>query len=401
MQSGLINIFRKIHQSQLISYENGEIMKLETEFAVWIRQNLWKLNRELTAARVAEDSDEMGRIEEKLVSEGMHFVEKINGQPTIYDEQSAFPLLGDVGTFAASCARHNVKMYQEGDDAIKPLGGLINRLSIITGTAPRAIIHHFTVDNIAVEGAYRGFTHSDDEKHFFRIGTDAMIAYDEAAQGLKRVQAIGISHPLSADMLKDVGKTIGKVEQAYREIEILKPGSFYGDIMPYLMAHKIRSKAVRGFSAGDFGSANEVDLLIGVCGLDDPFYSGICLEKMPYMRRHGQESLRSVCQYRSMLDLFLEVSHQSEESWFKESGNAFLDVIEANRSVAKRHHDSLVDKYLTRAIPDDAHAGQAKEHLAHMLKFLERIRDLRAAESLDVEGGRTHKVNELTALLGR
>jgi hypothetical protein len=331
----------------------------------------------------------------------MWHIEEINRQSKCYNEESAFQLLGDVGTFAASCNRHNVKMFREGGDAIKPLGGIINKLSIITGTAPRAIINHFTIDNIAIDGEYRGFTHSVDEKLFFDFGTIAMLAYEEASSALKKVQSLGFSHPLSIDFLQKASKALNKVEQTYQKVEQLKPMSFYGEIMPYLSAHKIRSKSVRGFSAGDFGSANEVDLQLGVCVLEDPFYAGICLEKMPYMRRRGQDSLREVCGFNNILDQFLLHSNMSESPWYKDAGKAFLGVIEANRSVGKRHHDVIIEKYLTKAIPDDENQNEARAHLSQMVKFLERIRDLRAAEIDNIPYSKAKKVRELSEILGQ
>ena len=83
---------------------------------------------------------------------------------------------------------------------------------------------------------------------------------------------------------------------------------------PYYKPYRVGRQEYRGANAGDFSGINEIDLLLGLCRGNDPYYSQLLVEKMLFMRPEDQESLRDCLRRRSFLDQFLDALGESGDS---------------------------------------------------------------------------------------
>ncbi len=110
----------------------------------------------------------------------------LTGLPSEFED--AFTILGDVGFYMAACRRHEIPIPE-----VAKL--LAIRLGTALGTAPRLITAHMETENKAVDGTYRTFTSSPVERVFLDGNTRSTYAYMRAAEALRRILPLGISHP--------------------------------------------------------------------------------------------------------------------------------------------------------------------------------------------------------------
>jgi hypothetical protein len=161
----------------------------------------------------------------------------------------------------------------------------------------------------------------------------------------------------------------------------------------------------RGANAGDFSGINEIDLLLGLCRGNDPYYSQLLVDKMLFMRPEDQASLRDCLRRESFLDQFLAAEGESSAAgWFQRNAAAFLRVCDTHGRVAAQHHDQLVARFIERPSLelDESHLAQVTASgppLPVLLSALEVLRDLRLAAPRDDIPSRYEDISRLREAL--
>ncbi len=366
-------------------------------FDVWIRSTFVELNTALEDAYFAQDDranvDGVGDdLKAQILEEGRTFVRALADEGNT-DEgfDQAFDVLGDLGLYMASLRRHELtnpaREHKSPHDEATALG---LHIGASVGVVPRFATSHLATHNLARDGRQKSFTSLPDEFLFLDYNTRGIFAYKRAADALMRIPPIGISHPVAETLFDDARRAledVGKVNDVlFAELDVDR---FFYSVRPYYKPYRVGRQEYRGANAGDFSGINEIDLLLGLCRGNDPYYSQLLVDKMLFMRPEDQESLRDCLRRQSFLDQFLdalEVSGTAE--WFRRNATAFLGVCEMHGKVAAQHHDQLVARFIdapSQAL-DESHLAQITASgppLPALLSALEVLRDLRLAAPRD------------------
>lgn len=304
---------------------------------------------------------------------------------------NGFNLLGNVGFFMAACRRHEIaEATAEAGSQLKQASALAMQLGASLGVTPRFASAHLETHNLAINGIYKSFTSLPDEAIFLEYNTRGVFAFIRASEALLHCLPLGISHPVTLDLL-------GVAKQALQDVAIsnatlfktLDTDRFFYSVRPYYKPHYVGAIEYRGANAGDFAGINVVDLLLGLCRGDDPYYSQMLVEKFLYMRPEDQLTLRDCMRRPSLLDLFLQAREDSAaEDWFQQNLMAFLAVCEAHGRVATQHHEMLVDKFIEKpseqaGVTDKADLTASGPPLPVLLKSLKHLCDLRNAANVE------------------
>ena len=176
--------------------------------------------------------------------------------------------------------------------------------------------------------------------------------------------------------------------------------------VPYYKPHKVGLHEYRGANAGDFAGINVIDLLLGLCRADDPYYSQLLVDKFLFMRPEDQLLLRDCMRRKSLLDSFLEC-HDSDKdaSWYRTNGALFLEVCDAHAETAIQHHEQLVSKFIEHpaakaGIADKADLTASGPPLPVLLKSLRKLCDMRCAADRDDIPSRYADVQKLRKAVG-
>ena len=98
-----------------------------------------------------------------------------------------------------------------------------------------------------------------------------------------------------------------------------------------------------------------IDLLLGLCQADDPYYSQLLVDKFLFMRPEDQLVLRDCMRRTSLMDSFVaEAAAHSHEPWFQRNLDMFLQVCHAHGQTALQHHEQLVNKFIEKPADDAA-----------------------------------------------
>jgi hypothetical protein len=229
-----------------------------------------------------------------------------------------------------------------------------------------------------------------DEFLFLDYNTRGILAYKRAADALMRIPPLGISHPVSETLFDDARDAlvdVGRFNDAL--FEKLDVDRFFYSVRPYYKPYRVGRQEYRGANAGDFSGINEIDLLLGLCRGNDPYYAQLLVEKMLFMRPEDQASLRDCMRRQSLLDAFLRALDESGgREWFQRNAAAFLRVCEAHGSAAAKHHDRLVARFIEQPAKalGESHLAQVTASgppLPVLLSALQVLRDLRLAAPRD------------------
>ena len=116
---------------------------------------------------------------------------------------------------------------------------------------------------------------------------------------------LGISHPITCDLLVAAKNALEEVHisnsNLFNQLDINR---FFYCVRPYYRTHRVGLHEYRGANAGDFAGINVIDLLLGVCKADDPYYSQLLVDKFLFMRPDDQLILRDCMRRKSLLDSF-------------------------------------------------------------------------------------------------
>jgi hypothetical protein len=169
-----------------------------------------------------------------------------------------------------------------------------------------------------------------------------------------------------------------------RLFEQLDVDRFFYCVRPYYKPYRVGRVEYRGANAGDFSGINEIDLLLGLCRANDPYYANLLVDKMSFMLPADQARLRECMTFRSLLDELLGSLDHAAAAWFRTNARAFLEVCDLFGRYAAQHHDALVKRFIedpAARLPQGAQQGlpASGPPLPVLLKSLEVLRDMRTA----------------------
>jgi hypothetical protein len=287
----------------------------------------------------------------------------------------------------AACRRHDItEPSREKKSPLAEASALAMQLGASLGVIPRFASCHLETHNRAVNGEYKTFTSLADEKRFIDFNTRGVFSFIRASEALRNCLPLGVSHPITYDLLSAAKVALGEVyDSNARLFDQLDINRFFYCVRPYYRPHRVGLHEYRGANAGDFAGINVIDLLLGVCKADDPYYSQLLVDKFLFMRPDDQLVLRDCMRRKSLLDNFLDCqTEHKNDSWFQTNLRMFLEVCEAHGRVAIQHHERLVHKFIERPAESGAHTGQADltasgPPLPVLIKGLRKLCDMRCA----------------------
>ena len=369
-------------------------------FDSWIRGNFVEINTELEGFYYSQTDraavDGVGdKLKATLVSEGKSHIDKLLKEGNT-DEgfDSGFDLLGNVGLYMAACRRHEItEPSRERSSPLIEASALALQLGASLGVTPRFATSHLSTHNLSIKGSYKCFTSLESERLFLEYNTRSIFAFKRAADALVRTLPLGVSHPVTFDLLVVARDAIRDVLAFNEELfELLETDRFFYCVRPYYKPYRVGQHEYRGANAGDFAGINEIDLLLGLCYADNPSYSQLLVDKFLYMLPEDQARLRDCMRRSSLLHDFIDlIDEHSDEEWFQRNVAVFLEVCGAHGETARQHHDQLVSRFIEKP---SANIGES--HLQRitasgpplpvLLKALEKLRDQRmAAERDDIQ----------------
>ena len=382
-------------------------------FDAWIRSTFVELNTALEDLYFAQDDRSQVEgvgddLKTQILDEGRTFVRALADEGNT-DEgfDQAFDVLGDLGLYMASLRRHELtNPAREQRSPHEEATALGLHIGASVGVVPRFATSHLATHNLARDGRQRSFTSLRDEFLFLDYNTRGILAYKRAADALTRIPPLGISHPVAETLFDDARNALEDVSRVddvlFAELDVDR---FFYSVRPYYKPYRVGRQEYRGANAGDFSGINEIDLLLGLCRGNDPYYSQLLVEKMLFMLPADQESLRDCMRRRSFLDQFLDgVETSSGAEWFRTNAAAFLRVCDLHGQVAAQHHDQLVARFIEQpsAALDESKLSQVTASgppLPVLLHSLEVLRDLRRAAPRDDIASRHAEVARLRAAL--
>jgi hypothetical protein len=365
-------------------------------FDQWIRTSFCDLNTELEhlyweqedKANVLNIGD---KLKQQLEDEGHRLILPLLEEGnTDNGFDNAFDLLGNVGLYMAACRRHEItEPSREQSSPLIEASALAMQIGASIGVTPRFATAHLTTHNRALNGNYKRFTHLDDEKVFIDYNTKAILAYKRAADALIKIQPLGISHSITADLLHVAKQGLKDVIESNKLLfQKLDTNRFFNCVRPYYKPYRVGKEVYRGANAGDFAGINVIDLQLGLCFANEPSYSQMLVDKFLYMMPEDQLILRECMRSVSIMDEFLEAHDCQQHQWYQQNLGLFLDVCKLHGTTAIQHHNQLVDRYITK--PSENIAQQHMQNitasgppLRELLDSLEKLRDRRAAHKRD------------------
>ncbi len=362
-------------------------------FDAWIRSSFIEMNTALEDVYFKlEDRAAVepvgAEIKSQIQDEGREFIVRLVEEGNT-DEgfENAFDLLGNLGLYMASMRRHEItNPAREDKSPLKEASALGLHIGASLGVTPRFATSHLATHNYAKNGAIKSFTTLADEFLFLKYNTLGLFAFKRAADALKRIVPMGISNPVSLTLFHNAANALRDVKAANAKLfSDLDVDRFFWSVRPYYKPYRVGRQEYRGANAGDFAGINEVDLLLGLCRGNDPYYAQLMVDKMQYMLPEDQASLRDCLRRRPLLDEFMLVADSEGNSpWFREHAAAFLEVCKLHGETASQHHDQLVKTFIEK--PSTALDQQRLKQvtasgppLEVLLKALESLRDMRLA----------------------
>jgi len=352
----------------------------------------------------------MGKaLKQRLVEEGRALISDLLDEGNT-DEgfDSGFDLLGNVGFYMAACRRHEItEPSRETRSPLQEASALAMQLGASLGVIPRFASSHLETHNRAISGVYKTFTDLDDEKLFLDYNTRSVFAFIRASEALRQILPLGVSHPVTYDLLCSAKQSLEEVYAYNQELfEKLDVDRFFYCVRPYYRPHRVGLHEYRGANAGDFSGINVIDLLLGLCRADDPYYSQLLVDKFLFMRPDDQLVLRDCMRRTSLLDSFLATADaDKDQPWVQKNLELFLQVCHAHGQTALQHHEQLVNKFIERpadegALTETKGITASGPPLPVLLKSLRKLCDMRCAADVGGEFKTRHgDIEHLKGLL--
>jgi hypothetical protein len=366
-------------------------------FDSWIRGAFVALNTELEELYFA--SADRFRVEgvgdvlkATLRDEGhVHVVGLLKEGNTGDGFQSGFNVLGNVGLYLAALRRHELtNPAREERSPFPEASSLALHVGASLGMAPRFATSHLATHNRAINGVRKSFTSLPDEFLFIDENTRGILALQTAADALTRIVHIGVSSPVGDVLFATAKRALEDVlrfnERLFARLDVER---FFYCVRPYYKPYRVGRLEYRGANAGDFSGINELDLLLGLCRANDPYYANLLVDKMSFMLPTDQARLRECMTYTSLLDELLEsLEAHAGADWFQRNARAYLEVCDLFGRYAEQHHEALVKRFIEEPatrLPKEALAGitASGPPLNVLLRSLEVLRAMRVAADRD------------------
>lgn len=362
-------------------------------FDQWIRGPFVQINTQLENLYFAQDdradvTRAGGPLKAQLRDEGhVHVVALLAEGDTGDGFATAFGVLGNVGLYLAALRRHELTNPAREDRSPFPqASSLAMHVGASLGMAPRFSTAHIAHLNFAAAGVRKSFTSLPDEILFVDENTRGILLLQLAADALAKVVPLGMSGSV-IDVPFDAARhaleaVIECNARLYAQLDVSR---FFYSVRPYYKPYMVGRQEYRGANAGDFSGINELDLLLGLCRANDPYYAQLLVDKMSFMPPQDQARLRECMRQQNFLDELLQLSREhGDAAWFQRNTRAYLALVDLYGRIATQHHDQLVRRFI------ELPAGQLDQtHLAGvtasgpplpvLLRSLEILRDLRVA----------------------
>jgi hypothetical protein len=368
-------------------------------FEHWIRTSFVEMNTELENLYFAKEnrSHVIGHgdsIKATLRDEGhAHVVALLAEGNTGEGFDSAFGVLGSVGLYLGALRRHELtNPVREERSPFPEASSLALHVGASLGMAPRFSTGHLATHNRARAGVRMSFTSLRDEFLFIDENTRGILSLQRAADALTSIVHLGVSSPV-ADVMFDVAKQALCDVTRFNDrlMDQLNVERFFYSVRPYYKPYRVGRQEYRGANAGDFSGINEIDLLLGLCRANDPYYAQLLVDKMLFMLPSDQARLRECMTRTSLLDELLElVDEYGRSDWFQQNARAYLEVCDLFGQTAAQHHNGLVKKFIEVPAANLNEQGlegitASGPPLPVLLRSLEVLRDLRlAADRRDI-----------------
>src|SRR6185503_5361977 len=299
--------------------------------------------------------------------------------------QSGFNVLGNVGLYLAALRRHELtNPAREERSPFPEASSLALHVGASLGMAPRFATSHLATYNRAIDGSRKSFTSLRDELLFIDENTRGILSLQTAADALTRIVHLGVTNPAADVLFATAKRALEDVLQFNQRLfEQLDVQRFFYCVRPYYKPYRVGRLEYRGANAGDFSGINELDLLLGLCRANDPYYANLLVDKMSFMLPTDQARLRECMTYTSLLDELMPLlDAHSRTDWFQRNAAAYLEVCDLFGQYAAQHHDQLVKRFIedpAGRLPKDALTGitASGPPLAVLLRSLEILRDMR------------------------
>ena len=368
-------------------------------FEHWIRTSFVEMNTELenlyfVQADRSRVSGAGEAVKCRLRDEGHTFVAALLAEGNTGDGfQSAFGVLGNVGMYLAALRRHELtNPAREERSPFPEASALALHVGASLGMAPRFATSHLATHNRARAGVRKSFTSLRDEILFIDENTRGILSLQLAADALTCIVHLGISSPVADVMFSAARRSLEDVLRFnQRLIAELDVERFFYSVRPYYKPYRVGRQEYRGANAGDFSGINELDLLLGVCRANDPYYAQLLVDKMLFMLPGDQARLRECMTHKSLLDELLELMDEHRHAaWFQRNARAYLEICELFGRYAAQHHDALVKRFIEQPAaslePESLQGITASgPPLPVLLRSLEVLRDMRlGADRCDI-----------------
>ena len=362
-------------------------------FEHWIRTSFVQMNTELENLYFAkEDRAQVigcgDPIKARLRDEGHAYVVALLAEGNTGEGfDSAYCVLGSVGLYLGALRRHELtNPAREERSPFPEASSLALHVGASLGMAPRFSTGHLATHNQARAGVRKSFTSLRDEFLFIDENTRGILSLQRAADALTSIVHLGVSSPV-ADVMFDAAKQALRDVMRFnrRLIEQLDVDRFFYSVRPYYKPYRVGRQEYRGANAGDFSGINELDLLLGLCRANNPYYAQLLVDKMLFMLPADQARLRESMTRTSLLDELLSLMDQHRSAdWFQKNATAYLEVCDLFGQAAAQHHDGLVKRYIEEPaanLNEQSLEGitASGPPLPVLLRSLEVLRDLRLA----------------------
>ena len=385
------------------------------DFEQWIRTSFVEMNTELEELYFAQSdrSAVIGHgdpIKTALCDEGRVYVAQLLAEGNTGDGfDSAFGVLGSVGMYLAALRRHELtNPAREDRSPFVEASSLALHIGASLGMAPRFSTAHLSTHNRARAGIRKSFTSLADEFLFIDENTRGILCLQRTADALGRIVQLGVSSPVADVLFEDTKAALREVlrinDRLMRELDVNR---FFYSVRPYYKPYRVGRQEYRGANAGDFSGINEIDLLLGVCRANDPYYAQLLVDKMLFMIPADQQRLRECMTRTSLLDELLSLAGEyAGADWFQQNAAAYLEVCALFGRYAAQHHDGLVQRFIAApaaALDEQNLQGitASGPPLPVLLRSLEVLRDLRLAAPRQDLASRYEDLRRLESLLGR
>ncbi|HEY6123950.1 MAG TPA: monodechloroaminopyrrolnitrin synthase PrnB family protein [Steroidobacteraceae bacterium] len=366
---------------------------LSDAFDHWIRGSFMEINTELENLYFIQgDRADVTRCgaerKSQLRDEGrLHVVALLAEGDTGDGFETAFGVLGNVGMYLAALRRHELtNPAREERSPFPEASSLAMHVGAALGMAPRFSTAHIAHLNFSEAGVRKSFTSLPDEILFIDENTRGILLLQLAADALNKVVPLGISSPIVDVPFAAARHALEAViESNQRLFDKLDVERFFFSVRPYYKPYKVGRQEYRGANAGDFSGINEIDLLLGLCRANDPYYAQLLVDKMQFMPPQDQARLRECMRHESFLDELLALAPaHAREDWFRQNARAYLGLCDLFGRYASQHHDDLVKRFIEApaARIDAAHlegVTASGPPLPVLLRSLEVLRDMRLA----------------------